>query len=470
MSAHPTPANPIEQVDNPFYQGLMAPVTDERDERDLPVNGELPAGLNGIFVRNGPNPQFAPLGKYHPFDGDGMVHALYIENGKVRYRNRWIESSGLLAERKRGHACYGSVSEFRLPDQDVMEEAGVMKNNANTHTVRHAGHYFALMEAGKPTELTRELETLGEYDFGGKLQGPMTAHPKIDPRSGELVFIGYSPFPPYLQYHVADPSGALVHSIQVEIPNPVMMHDFVITENYSLFLDAPGIFDVEAMMRGEPGIRWEPEKGTRIGVLPRKGQADEIRWFDVPTCYVVHFFNAWDTGRTIHVHGPAFSRMPGGLQFDNPHQIEEPYPWQWTIDLDAGTVEAAQADDRSGEFPRVNDDRAGRRTRYLYNTRARSWEFDFDFHGVIKYDLESGRSQEFIHGDTAVSGEHVFAPDPAGQAEDDGWLLTLVTDRTTEKSELVVLDARDIEAGPVARVSIPRRVPLGFHANWWPEA
>jgi carotenoid cleavage dioxygenase len=284
-----------------------------------------------------------------------------------------------------------------------------------------------------------------------------------------MVFIGYSPFPPYLRHHVVDASGALVHSVAIEIPAPVMMHDFAITERYSLFFDAPAVFDVEAMMRNEAGVRWEPGRGTRIGVLPRHGQADEIRWFGIPNCYVVHFFNAWDTGRTIQIYAPAFESMPGGLAFDNPVQIEEPKPWKWTIDLDAETVKAEQTDDQSGEFPRIDDRRAGRQQRYMYNALARSWAFDFDFHGVIKYDVEAGRSQRFIHGDTAVSGEHIFAPNPSGTAEDDGWLLTMVTDRTTEKSDLVVLDARDLAAGPVARVHIPRRVPLGFHANWFPE-
>lgn len=454
---------------NRFFEGLMAPVMDERNDTDLAVRGELPAHLRGMFVRNGPNPQFAPQGAYHPFDGDGMVHAVYIEDGKARYRNRWIESAGLLAERKRGHACFGSVSEFRLPDEDVMQEAGMMKNNANTHFVRHADKYLALMEAGKPTELSRELGTIGEWDFGGKLEGPMTAHPKLDPKTGEMLFFGYSPMPPYLRYHVADGSGALVHSTEIELPRPVMLHDFAITENYVLFVDAPGIFDVEAMMKGEPGVRWEPELGTRLGVLPRRGTNDDIRWFPIDNTFVVHFFNAWDEGDTIEIWAPTFDKMPGGLQFDNPEQIEEPKPWRWAVDLKAGTVTSEQTDDRSGEFPRINDDLAGRRHRYQYNALARTWEFEFDFHGVVKYDIETGGAEEYIHGPEAVSGEHVFAPDPEGKNEDDGWLLSFVSDRVTQKSELRVLDAREISKGPIATVEMPRRVPLGFHANWFPD-
>jgi carotenoid cleavage dioxygenase len=453
----------------PFLDGLMAPVMDERDDAQLEIAGTLPAGLRGVFVRNGPNPQFPPRGAYHPFDGDGMLHAVYFENGRARYRNRWVESAGLRAERKRGRACFGSLSQFSFPEQDVMDEAGLMKNNANTHFVRHAGRYLALMEAAKPTELSRELETLGEYDFGGRLAGPMTAHPKIDPATGEMLFFGYSPLPPYLRYHVADASGALVHSVEIELPAPVMIHDFAITEHFVVFVDSPAVFDVNAMMEGKPAISWQPERGTRLGVLPRRGAGDEIRWFDVPTCNVVHFFNAWDTGTKLEIHGPAFDRMPGALQFDRPEQQEEPYPRRWRVDLGSGAVDYEQTDDRAGEFPRINDGFTGRRHRYMYNSMARDWAFGFNFNGVVKYDVETGAATEFIHPDTVVVGEHIFVPEAGGSREDDGWVLTMATDRLTERSELVVLDARDLAAGPIARVRMRRRVPIGFHANWFAE-
>jgi carotenoid cleavage dioxygenase len=452
-----------------FLSGLMAPVADERNDLDLEVIGRLPSGLKGMFVRNGPNPQFSPDGAYHPFDGDGMIHALYLDGGKARYRNRWIESRGLLAERKRGRACYGSVAEFRLPEQEILDEAGMMKNNANTNFVRHAGRYLALMEAAPPTELSRELETRGEFDFGAKLEGPMTAHPKIDPRTGEMHFFGYGPFPPYLRYHVADASGELVRSVAIDLPASVMIHDFALTENYALFFDTPGIFDLSAMMEGKPGVRWEPERGSRIGVLPRRGAAEEIRWFEIDNCYVVHFWNAWDHDGVIEIHAPVFEEMPGGLQFETPDQLQEALPWRWSLDLASGRVTNEQTDDRTGEFPRINDQYVSGRHRYQYNTLARSWAFEFDFHGVVKYDIESGSAEQYIYGDRAVSGEHVFAPDSAGQNEDDGWLMSVVNDPDTSRSELCVIDARDVSAGPVARVVVPRRVPLGFHANWFAE-
>ena len=152
---------------SPFLTGLMTPVTDERDDRDLAVTGQVPSALRGMFVRNGPNPQFAPKGTYHPFDGDGMVHAVYFEGGAPRYRNRWIESRGLLAERARGHALYGGLGEFTIPEPDVIAAGGMIKNTGNTHTVRHADRILALMEACPPTMLDRDLATrLGALAFG----------------------------------------------------------------------------------------------------------------------------------------------------------------------------------------------------------------------------------------------------------------------------------------------------------------
>lgn len=455
---------------SPFLQGLLAPVTDERDDDDLEVVGEIPEGLHGMFTRNGPNPQFAPTGGYHPFDGDGMVHAVYFDNGRARYRNRWVESKGLLAERKRGRSCYGGLGEFKSPEDGVVEEAGGLKNTANTHFVRHAGRHLALLEVSKPTEMTRELDTIGEYDFDGKLVGGMTAHPKIDTDTGEMLFFGYSGLPPYLRYHVVDAGGALVQSVDIDLPAPVMIHDFTVTANHAIFFDSPAVFDVQSLIAGGPAVLWQPENGTRIGVMPRTGRGGGVRWFDIDNCYAVHFFNAWDTGNRIEIFGPRMTRMPGGFEFQDPTPVADPMPWHWTIDLAAGTVTEEQTDDRAGEFPRINDEFATKQHRFGYICPQRSSEFDFSFHGVVKYDLETGGSQSHFYNDTSTSGEHVFAPDPDGTAEDDGWLLSFVTDEATGHSELVVLDARDLGAEPVARVQMRRRVPLGFHANWLPEA
>lgn len=345
----------------------------------------------------------------------------------------------------------------------------MLKNTANTAMVRHAGRYFSMLEAGAPTEFDRELRTLGECDFDGKLQGPMTAHPKVDPVSGDMLFFGYSPMAPYLRYHEVDAAGQLRHSEVIDIPAPVMMHDFVVTEHYAIFLDSPAVFDLDRMLQGGDPMSWCPDNGTRLGVVPRGGTNSDVRWFDIDNCYVVHFFNAWESGNTIEIRAPRMPDMPGGFQFENPGAARVPMPWRWVIDLTTGTVTDEQTDDIAGEFPRVNEGLIGRQTRFGYACPQRTWDFEFDFEGVVKFDFATGMSQAHYYEPSQVSGEHVFAPDPDGTAEDDGWLMSFVTDRGTERSELVILDARDVTAAPLARVQMEARVPIGFHAAWFAD-
>ncbi len=341
---------------SPYLRGNYAPIDDELDVDDLPVTGELPEGLDGLYLRNGPNPAFPPVGRYHLFDGDGMLHGVELHGGKASYRNRWVRSKGLGAERRAGRALYGGLSEFVAPDPELVGDAGGFKNTANTNIVRHAGRYLALMEAGPPTEVTRELATVGEYDFGGALEGPMTAHPKWDAATGELLFFGYSAIPPYLRYHVADASGRLVRSVDIDLPRSVMMHDFVVTERWAVFFDLPAVFDLESMFAGGPIISWRPEFPARIGLLDRSGDGD-VQWFELDPFYVFHFLNGFDTddGKVV-VDGCRAPHLPVAFG-DEVLDPCLPTLHRWTIDPVAGTVAESQLDDRFGDFPRIDDDR-----------------------------------------------------------------------------------------------------------------
>lgn len=466
----PLTSTVVNAANQPDLRGNLMPSAEELTVDRCHVDGTVPTGLRGTFIRNGPNPMFEPLSSYHMFDGDGMLHGVTFGDDGVSYKNRWIRSKGLGAELRNGQAVYSGLSEvMHFPGRELTGDAGPIKNPANTHIIGHAGRLLALWEGGVPTEVTAALDTVGEFDFDGKLVGAMTAHPRLDPSTGELFFFAYSLFEPYLRYHVADASGALIHSVDIDLPAPVMMHDFVVTEHYSIFFDAPAVFDLDRMLQGGDPMTWKPDNGTRIGVIPRGGSGGDVRWFEVDNCYVVHFFNAWESGTTIEIRAPRMPDMPGGFQFDNPGAAREPMPWRWTIDLATGTVTDSQVSDLASEFPRVNDLHAVHPTRYGYACPQRTWDFAFDFEGVIKYDFQTGDTHAHYYRDSQVSGEHAFAPDPAGTAEDDGWLLSFVTDRETEQSELIILDARDVEAEPVARVKMAARVPIGFHANWFAD-
>lgn len=466
---------PTASTSNPYLLGQFAPVADEADFENLEVVGDLPAALNGTYIRNGPNPQFAPSGRYHVFDGDGMLHAVSFENGRASYRNRYVVSRGLAAERRAERSLFGGLSEFRIPDPEIVADAGFMKNTANTHVVSHAGRIFALMEAAPPTEVTAELETVGEFDFGGALAGPMTAHPKIDPDTGEMLFFGYSPFPPFLRFHVADKSGRLTTSVDIDLPASVMMHDFAVTATRVVFFDLPALFDVAAMMAGGPAVRWQPDNGARIGVLDRSHPEAGVRWIEVEPFWAFHFLNAYDDGDAIVVEGCRAERLNVAFGDEVLDGRIAPLLHRWRISGSTGTgptgpgstgtVTDEPLDDRPSDFPRLNDRRAGLPARFGYVSHGDDWSDEVvEFTGITKHDLTAGTTTTHGYGKAAICGEAAFAPDPNRQGEDAGWLLNFVHDRAESVSSLVVLDAETMTE--TARVIIPRRVPFGFHGNW----
>ncbi len=461
------PAPVSDWPHNPWLHGVFAPVHDELTDVSLEVVGQLPDGLRGTFVRNGPNQQFPPLGRYHLFDGDGMLHGVRFDGeGGAAYTNRWIRTAGFEAERAAGRALFGGLSEFRMPPDDVAASVGPMKNTANTHVVRHAGRVLALMEGLGPVEVDERLGTVGPYDFDGRLRGAMTAHPKEDPETGELVFFGYSPFPPYVRVHAADRDGNLTWSTAVELPGPVMMHDFVITRSSVVLFDLPAVFDLDALLRGEPGITWQPDRGARVGVLPRGADGSEIRWVEVEPFWVFHFLNAHDLeDGAIEVVGCRAERLNTSFDGEVLGEGVPPHLHRWRLDVEKGTLDGTPIDDRATDFPRLDDRRAGLDHRYGYTAHAADWATDLAvFDGVVKYDLRTGAAEVHRYGTDTVCGETVFTPNPAGAAEDDGWLLSYVHDLAADRSSLVVLDASTLEE--VARVLIPRRVPFGFHGSF----
>lgn len=454
--------------DQLMLRELFVPVEDELDVDDLEVSGVLPADLDGAFVRNGPNPRFEPLGRYHMFDGDGMLHSVTLRDGRAVYRNRWIRTAALAAEERAGRALYGGLGEMHFPGPDEVGDAGAMKNPANTNLIRHAGRYLALWEGGLPTEVTASLDTIGPYDFGGCLQGAFTAHPRIDPRTGELLAFAYQPFEPYLRAFEIDAEGRWVRSVDIDLPACSVMHDFAITEHHLVFVQSPLVFDLVGAMEGRSPFRWDPDVPTRVGVLPRGG--DTARWFEIDDGYVNHFWNAWEDGDTITFSGSC-STGEGYTDGKDGNADPEPgLPTRFVVDLARGTASSQRIDDLGGDFPRINPAYTGVRSRY-HTMGAFKGRPDVigHFDTVVLYDDLEGTRTDWWAGPGMVVGESVFAAAPDGEAEDDGWLLCTLHDRATGATDIAVLDARDVAAGPVARVHLPRRVPFGFHSCWFPR-
>ena len=427
-----------------WLSGNFAPVEKEVEAFDLPVIGGLPPELFGVFMRIGPNPAREPSA--HWFLGDGMIHGVRIENGAARwYRNRYVKTP---------------LRENGISTRDPSVFGNKRASTGNTNIARHAGRIFALEEAHFPYEINGDLETIGCEDFGGALKTALTAHPKFCPVTGEMLAFGYSFMPPYLTYHRFAADGRLVQSEEIPIGGPVMMHDFCVTRTKVVFMDLPIVFDMATAMQGGMPYRWSEEYQARLGVMPRDGKAGDVKWFDIPSCYVFHPLNAYDEGDAVILDVARYEKM-WVKGFDVPAHLH-----RFRLDLKTGVANGEALDDLPIEFPRVRDERAGLKHRYGYAiTTHGDDEAGFNLGSeIVKFDLDRGRTTVLRLGKGRFPSEAVFAS--AGAGEDEGFLLSIVYDAARNSSDLVVLDAKDISKGPVASVALPQRVPFGFHGAW----
>ncbi len=426
--------------------GNYGPIEHELDVADLEVEGEIPAEIDGQYMRNG----FNPVSGWsdHWFFGDGMIHAVDLRDGKASIRNRYVRTPGF-------------VSGGGAMSMDPVDSP------ANTNIVRHAGRLFALEEAHAPYEVDAELNTLGMENFGGQITGAFTAHPKLCPVTGEMLGFGCNVAgPEFLRYYRFDAEGALVQSEPITLPAGVMIHDFNITRNHVVWMDLPVCFSMEKAMGGDLPFGWNPDNGSRLGVMPRNGGDADVRWFDIEPGYVLHPVNSWEEGNTIVLVVCRFdSFMDGG--FDDVSGKAE--LWRWTIDLAAGTVKEEHLDSRKSDFPRVNDRLVGLPTRFGY-TQQLGQAADNPSMGneIYKYDLTTGVPEVHKMGSVA-GGEPVFVPRGTDGAEDDGWVVMFAHDLDEDRSELRIIDAQDFSGAPAARIFTPQRVPYGSHGNWMPR-
>lgn len=434
--------------ENIYLSGNYAPVEQEMTVHDLPVVGEIPAELEGRWLRNGPNPELEvdPI-KHHWFTGHGMVHGVRIRGGKAEwYRNRYVSSP---------------------------EDRAAGKFGANTNVGGFAGTTWAMVEAGgAPFELDYELNSLGENRFNGTLDGPFTAHPKYDPATGELHSMNYHwpDLVDHVNYTVVGGDGRVTKNLAVPVNDMPMMHDMSLTNKYAIVYDLSVTVNFDVVAAGYPfPFKWDADRPCRVGLLPRDGVADDIVWCDVDPCYVFHPLNAYDMpdGRvTVDVcryddlmvddrNGPFTERPP---TFD-----------RWIIDPVARRVTETRIDDMPQEFPRHNPRVGLKEHRFGYTSQVKPREVNL--HGAInKYDMQKGSVERHEFGFGRGGAEPVFVPKQGRDEEDAGWILTVVYDATTDTSELHVLDAEDITAPSVAQIRLPQRVPYGFHGNWVPDA
>lgn len=439
---------------SPALSGAFEPVFDERDDADLKVEGEIPRGLRGVFMRNGPNPRYKPDDHYaYPFDGTGMVHAIYIENGRARYRNRWVMTKEMQQEREAGHRIFNS-SFSAAPHADL----------ANTNIIHHAGRYLALYEAGVPYELDHDLNTLGLFNYDGKLPGVMSAHPKFDPYTGELLSVAYDAKTGALAYLRTNKQGQLDTIVPFQGPWGTLVHDISITENYVVAFIGPLVFD---RSRPGPPATWQPDRGTMIVVIPRNAKStNDVIWIQSPPFFQFHTMNAFEEGNRIEVTFPWYD------SFSLTHPSSRLELHRLTLDLQKRSVVDEALDDQACEFSRVNDAYLGRKARYGYvglrNPRPGERPQIGAFEAMARYDLTSGKKviHPFPAGSTVC--EPLFVADPHGKSEEDGFVFSFVHQQDEPGGSFVILDARHLSGNPLATVHLPRRVPAGLHGSWIP--
>ena len=472
-----------EDDDHPYRSGPWRPQTAEWDADDLTVvEGEVPNDLDGVYLRNTENPLHPALKAYHPFDGDGMVHIVGFRDGKAFYRNRFVRTDGFLAENEaEGPLWPGLAEPVSLAKRDDGWGArGLMKDASSTDVIVHRGTALtSFYQCGDVYRLNPYTgDTLGKESWNGAFpfDWGVSAHPKVDDRTGELLFFNYSKQAPYMHYGVVDANNDLVHYVDVPLPGPRLPHDMAFTQNYAILNDFPLFWEPEYLERNAHVARFHRDMPSRFAVIPRHGQSRDVQWFEADPTYVLHFTNAYEDGDEIVLDGffqsdPELADNGMGSKWQRAFRFlaldrMQARLHRWRFNLATGDVAEEQLSDSITEFGMINADYAGAPYRYTYAATGKpSW---FLFDGLVKNDLHSGSEQRFAFDDGVYGSEAAMAPRVGSTGEDDGYLVTLTTDMNNDASYCLVFDATRVGDGPVCKLALPERVSSGTHATWAP--
>ncbi len=449
---------PEPKQPHPFLSGIHAPMERELTLDQLQVQGVIPPELDGRYLRIGPNPARPPNpAAHHWFVGDGMVHGVRLEGGQALwYRNRWIRSRAVSAA---------------LGEPEAPGPRNGRSDTANTNVLGHAGKTWALVEAGAyPVELDDELQTVAHNPFEGTLHGSFSAHPHLDPDTGEMHAICYNgPDLDTIRHVVVGKDGRVRRQEPIAVKHGPSIHDCMITRSYVLVLDLPVTFSLKTLLAGHPfPYAWNPGHQARVGLLPREGRGSDTIWCEVDPCYVFHPCNAFENAQgsvvvDVVAHATMFAQSRQG-----PDSKKVAFE-RWTIDPATRRVERKVIDEQPQEFPRCDERLLGKPYRYAYAMPLadEGSAFGSKTH-LIKHDLQTGARAIHEFGAQRYPGEFVFVPRHADAAEDEGWLMGYVIDMAHQTTDLVILDAQAFSGPPQAVVTIPHRVPPGFHGNWVP--
>ena len=472
---------------NPFLQGPFEPLRNAYAIADLYVEGHIPTELHGALYRTGSNQHFRPIDaeRFHWFDGDGMVHAFHLQNGRASYCNRLVETDGLKVERAAGCALYNGISgHSEKPQGPLPEGAPRIKSVAGINVISLAGKVLTMHEID-PYYWNldpRTLETRGKFNFGGSFETMLTAHPHTDHHTREMLFYAHDNEAQTLDCFATDMQGEVQSRHRVTLPFKPWIHDFVFTENYYVFVFGPvriRPYAADLVPLGRSALSFDTGATTRVLLVHRKTGVS--RWLESDLYFTLgHFLNAFEVEEKIVIDAsitrtldPAFAGhvedfYPFPL-IDAPSPFSGPELHRVVVDLAAGAISTTRIGDFNAEFVRPNEQVMGRPHRYGYmagihqpgpQTRG--------FNCIVKHDYASGVShfQHLCSDYQMTPGEPIFVAKQGAKAEDEGWLLVVWWDPVRNASELVIHDAQDFDGEPTARIRLDHHIPLGFHGNW----
>ena len=470
------------------FTGMNTPSRIEADIADLVHEGTIPYELDGAFYRVQPDPQFPPrLGDDIAFNGDGMITRFHFHDGQCDFRQRWARTDKWKLENAAGKALFGA---YRNPLTDDPAVSGQVRSTANTNAFVFAGKLWAMKEDSPSLVMDpATMETFGFERFGGRMTGEtFTAHPKIDPKTGNMVAIGYAASglcTDDVTYMEVSPSGELIREQWFKVPYYCMLHDFGVTEDYLVLHVVPSIGSWERLEKGMPHFGFDTTMPVYLGVIPRRDglRQEDIRWFKRGNCFASHVMNAFQDGSRIHFDTPEaknnmFPFFPDvhGAPFNGQEAMS--YLTRWTIDLASNGDEfesVTRLTPTAGEFPRIDDRFTGLPYRY-------GWMLEMDYARPVELrggsaggllmnclcliDHQSGNEQHWWCGPVSSLQEPCFIPRSPEAPEGDGWIVQVCNRLEEHCSDLLLFEALDIERGPIATIHIPIRLRFGLHGNW----
>lgn len=475
---------------NPFLQGPYEPLRNEYVVRELHVEGEIPRELSGALYRTGTNQHYRPTDpdRFHWFDGDGMVHAFRLRDGRASYCNRLVETDGLKVEREAGRALYNGIyGRAGAPQRPLPPGAPAIKSVAGINVIKLAGRILTMHEVDpyfwELDPIT--LETKDKFDFAGGFDSMITAHSHFDHFAGEMLFYGLDNERKTIECFATGLDGKVVSRHKTAMPVTPFVHDFIFTEHYYVFVFGPIRWRPYAPDRiplGKSSLYFDDESASDVLVMNRA--TGKSSWFETDSFTVGHYLNAYESGNKIivdasvtrTVHHDSNCNVEDFFPFplvDAPSPFSGPELHRVTIDLATGNVSHDRIGDFSAEFVRPNETIMGRQHRYGYMAGVHAPGPETrGFNCIVKHDYEMGRTsfQHLSSGYDMTPGEPIFVPRDGATEEDDGWVMVVWWDPKRNASEMVIHAAQDFDGEPVARLKLDHHVPLGFHGNWIPDA